>query len=371
MTTAPSMVLMNDFSRCEPALQSAQMAAIARVMESGWLVLGKELAAFEADWARTCGTARAIGVGNGLDAIEIMLRAYGIGQGDEVITTGMTAVATVLGIIRAGATPVLADICPISGLIDPASVERCITPNTRALLPVHLYGRLADIGSLQALAASAEIELFEDCAQSHLATPADSTGGARSIAAAYSFYPTKNLGALGDGGAIVTADQDLADRCARLRNYGQSKRYHHPDIGMNSRLDELQAAVLSVRLDYLQGWTARRQEIAARYTAGIRNPRIDLPPTARTGEHVYHLFVICCAERDDLQTHLAARNVQSLIHYPIPAHQQSSFADIARDPNGLPRTEEHAARCLSLPCHPYLLDDEIDCVIEAVNAFSG
>ena len=239
------MILMNDF-KAEPAeLREAMSAAAARVFASGWYVLGNELKAFEQAWAAACGTAFCLGVGNGMDAIELALRGLDIGPGDEVVTTPMTAFATVLAVLRAGATPVLADIEPDSGLLSPASVRRCLSPRTRAVLLVHLYGQMRDMPAWAALCGDAGIALIEDCAQAHLACWDGQPAGSLGVAGAYSFYPTKNLGAIGDGGALVTQSEPLAQRVGRLRNYGQSERYVHPELGMNSRLDELQAALLS------------------------------------------------------------------------------------------------------------------------------
>jgi dTDP-4-amino-4,6-dideoxygalactose transaminase len=361
---------MNDF-RAEPeALKARMREAASKVIDSGWYVLGNECKHFESAWARTCGTRHAIGVGNGMDAIELILRASGIGAGDEVITTPMTAFATVLAIIRAGARPVLADIQPGNALICPDSVARCLTARTRALVPVHLYGQLADVGRLRALCADHRLHLIEDCAQSHLAAQDGQVAGSFGVAGAYSFYPTKNLGAIGDAGAIVTSDDELAERAQRLRNYGQSQRYHHPDEGMNSRLDEMQAALLSVRLEWLSEFTARRRAIAARYRSGLTNPAIRLLDAPANAEaHVYHLFVVLCAERERLMAHLADRGVQSLIHYPVPVHHQPPCASVPRDPAGLTATEAHAKHCLTLPCHPQMTDEDVEQVVEACNDF--
>lgn len=364
------MILMNDFKVEPPALRDAMQAASARVFESGWYVLGRELENFEREWAAVCGVDRAVGVGNGMDAIEIALRALGIGPGDEVITTPMTAFATVLAILRAGATPVLADIDPDTALLSMVSAERCLTPRTRAVVLVHLYGQVRSMSDWAGWCAQRGIALVEDCAQAHLASQNGTVAGAFGAAGAYSFYPTKNLGAIGDGGMLVTRDEALAKRAATLRNYGQSVRYHHPELGLNSRLDEIQAAILSARLQWLAEFTQRRREIATAYRGGIRHPAVHLlaEPQAESA-HVYHLFVVCCDARDVLQAHLQAHGVQTLIHYPIPVHQQPPCLDIRRDPQGLGYSEYHAARCLSLPCHPQMSDVDTAAVIAAVNAF--
>ena len=364
------MILMNDFKAEPPALREAMQAAAARVFESGWYVLGRELEAFEREWAATCGVDHAVGVGNGMDAIEIALRALNIGPGDEVITTPMTAFATVLAILRAGATPVLADIDPDTALLSMASAERCLTPQTRAVVLVHLYGQVRNMRAWVDWCAQQGVALVEDCAQAHLAAQNGTTAGAFGAAGAYSFYPTKNLGAIGDGGMLVTRDEALAKRAATLRNYGQSVRYHHPELGLNSRLDEIQAAILSARLQWLAEFTQRRREIVEAYRVGIVHPDVRLlaAPEAESA-HVYHLFVVCCEARDALQAHLQAHGVQTLIHYPIPVHQQPPCLDMRRDPQGLGHSEYHAARCLSLPCHPQMSDVDTASVIAAVNAF--
>lgn len=363
------MILMNDFKAEPAALKAAELAAAQAVLESGWYVLGKQVAYFEAAWAAACGAPHAVGVGNGMDAIEIALRCLDIGPGDEVITTPMTAFATVLAVLRAGATPVLADIDG-NGLLDLASVARCLSPRSKAVLPVHLYGQIADMDAWTAFCAEHRLLLVEDCAQAHLAAWNGRRAGTFGQAGAYSFYPTKNLGAPGDAGALISTDAAVAERARVLRNYGQSERYHHPQLGMNSRLDEMQAAILNVRLRWLEEFTARRRAVAAAYQAGIANPLVrPLPAPAVAERHVHHLFVVLCDERERLQAHLQAAGVQSLIHYPVPVHRQPPCRDVRCDPQGLPQAERHAATCLSLPCHPALSDAEVAQVIKAVNAF--
>ncbi len=364
------MILMNDF-RAEPAeLREAMSAAAARVFASGWYVLGGEVKAFEQRWADACGTAHCAGVANGMDAIELALRGLDIGAGDEVITTPMTAFATVLAILRAGATPVLADIDADTGLLSQASVQRCLSTRTRAVVLVHLYGQLRDLPAWVDLCRDAGVHFIEDCAQSHLARWDGRTAGSFGVAGAYSFYPTKNLGAIGDGGALVTQSEALAKRVTCLRNYGQSERYVHPELGMNSRLDELQAALLSERMRWLDGFTERRRAIAQRYDAGIDNPSVRPLAQARQPQaHVHHLYVVLCDARAELARHLAERGIQSLIHYPIPVHRQARCGELRRDPSGLEAADAHAARCLSIPCHPQMSDSDVTQVVAAVNAF--
>jgi len=366
------MILMNDFKSEPVALRDAMSAAAARVFASGWYVLGPQVEAFERKWAAACGTNHAVGVANGMDAIELALRALDIGPGDEVITTPMTAFATALAIMRAGATPVLADIDPASGLLSVESARRCLSTRTRAIVLVHLYGQMRDLDAWVALCRQANVELIEDCAQSHLACWEGRVAGGFGIAGAYSFYPTKNLGAMGDGGALVTQSQALADRVRRLRNYGQSERYVHPELGMNSRLDELQAALLDVRLGWLDAFTERRRQIADRYDTEIRNAAITLlAPPQQALAHARHLYVLLCTDRQGLASHLQSRGVQTLIHYPVPIHRQAPCEHLRRDPEGLSHAEAHAGACLSLPCHPQMSDADVQTVIAAVNAYNG
>lgn len=364
------MILINDFKREPEALRLAEIAACERVLRSGWYILGPEVRTFEHRWAEYCGVPFAVGVANGMDAIEIGLRGLGIGAGDEVITTPMTAFATVLGIMRAGATPVLADIDAASGLLDMESVSRCITASTKAVMPVHLYGQLRGMNEWVSFCHTHGIRLVEDCAQAHGASEGGTPAGAFGEWGAFSFYPTKNLGAPGDGGALNTRREDVASLASCLRNYGQSERYHHPLAGLNSRLDEIHAAVLSARLAYLPDFTERRRDIAAAYEAGIQNARVRLLASATERDaHVHHLFVVCSPRRDALQKHLAEFGVQTLIHYPVPVHFQPPCRNLARDPRGLSVSERHASECLSLPCHPQMSDAEVNTVIDVVNAF--
>ena len=366
------MILMNDFKAEPEEIREAMLVAAKRVLDSGWFVLGKEVESFEHEWAAACGVAHGVGVGNGMDAIEIALRALDIGPGDEVITTSMTAFATVLAILRAGAIPVLADIEAETGLLCIDSVQRCISARTKAVVLVHLYGQVRNMDAWSALCNERNIVLIEDCAQAHLASWRGRMAGAFGRVGAYSFYPTKNLGAPGDGGMLVTQDDAIAKKSARLRNYGQSVRYRHPELGMNSRLDEIQAAMLSVRLKWLEEFTQRRREIADTYRIGIRQPLVTLlsAPQEATA-HAYHLFVVTCDAREQLQAYLQSCGIQALIHYPIPVHHQAPCLDVARDPNGLANTDRHANICLSLPCHPQMSADDVAAVIAAVNAFKG
>jgi dTDP-4-amino-4,6-dideoxygalactose transaminase len=364
------MISMNNFQAEPEELIQQEIAAVEKVIKSGWYILGDQVRNFELAWANRCRVNYAIGVGNGMDAIEIGLRALNIGFGDEVITTPMTAFATVLAIIRAGATPVLADIDPASALLDPVSVERCLSSRTRAILLVHLYGQVRNMDTWIALCNHADVQLLEDCAQSHLASWKNKVAGAFGAWGAYSFYPTKNLGTLGDGGAIITNSEEVANQSKILRNYGQSQRYHHSELGLNSRLDEMHAAILTTRLGWVDFFTARRNEIAKAYFDGIKNPLVQLLAEPMDSEnHVYHLFVILCKERDRLGSYLKEHGVDNLVHYPIPVHLQPPCRSIQRDPKGLVHAEFHAAQCLSIPCHPQMTDEDVSKVIEVINAF--
>ncbi len=364
------MIPMNDFAAEPEALIQAQLSATERVLRSGWYVLGHEVQHFEQRWADTCGLPYAIGVANGLEALEIGLMALHLQPGDEVITTPMSAFATVLSIIRTGLTPVFADIDPQTGLLDPVSVERCISPRTKAVLLVHLYGHIHQMDRWLDLCHAHNLLLLEDCAQAHLAQWQGHYGGSFGEWGAYSFYPTKNLGAIGDAGAIVTHQETIAQQAKILRNYGQTERYHHPEVGLNSRLDELQAALLDVRLNWLESFIQRRKEIAKTYYKHITNSAIQLldSPTD-PNNHSYHLFVLLTPHRDLLNQHLKANDIATLIHYPIPLHQQKPCLSMRADPQGLVHTEHHAQHCLSIPCHPQLTPSQLDHIIEVINEF--
>jgi dTDP-4-amino-4,6-dideoxygalactose transaminase len=338
-------------------------AAIRRVLDGGWFILGPEVEAFEREFAAASGAARAVGVNTGTDALMLILRALDIGTGDEVITTPITAAYTALAIRMAGATPVFADIDPDRATMDPAAVDAAITPRTRAIMPVHLYGQPADMTPLTAIAARRGLAVIEDCAQAHLATCNGRPVGTIGTAGAFSFYPTKNLGALGDGGAVVTNDAALADRIVRLRNGGQNERYHHVEAGVNSRLDELQAAILRARLPRLAAWTAARRRLASRYRITLTGADVAVPREYDAG-HVYHLFTIRSRHRDALQAALTSRGVGTLVHYPVAVHLQPAFADLPRAT--CPHAERLTAEILSLPLAPGLRDADVDEVAVAV-----
>lgn len=348
----------------------AVRAAIARVVDSGWFVLGPEVEQFEREFANACGAAHAIGVGTGTDAIALIIRALGVGAGDEVITTPLSAAYSALAIQMAGATPVFADIDLDRLTLDPVAVERAITPRTRAILPVHLYGQAADMAAMTAIATRHHLAIVEDCCQAHLATAEGRPVGSIGAAGAFSFYPTKNLGALGDGGAVVTNDAALAARVRRLRNGGQSRRYEHVEFGVNSRLDEMQAAILRARLPYLRGWTDTRRRLAGVYRAALADAAVIVPPEV-DGGHVYHLFVVRAgdepAARQRLQAHLESCGIETLVHYPVAIPSQLAFANLA--PVRCPQGDVACAQVLSLPLHPGLDDRTVRDVAAAVCAF--
>jgi dTDP-4-amino-4,6-dideoxygalactose transaminase len=337
--------------------------AVERVISRGWFVLGPELEAFETEFAAASGAARGVGVGTGTDAIALILRALGIGPGDEVVTTPLSAAYTALAVMMVGARPVFADIDPSRLTLDPEQVARAIGPRTRAILPVHLYGQAADMAALERLASRHGLALVEDCCQAHLGTAAGRPVGTIGVAGAFSFYPTKNLGALGDGGAVITNDQSLADRIKRLRNGGQVDRYRHDAFGVNSRLDEMQAAVLRARLPRLAVWTARRRALAAAYRSALASGPVDVPKEHDAG-HVYHLFAVRARGRDALQAQLAAGGIETLVHYPIPIPSQPAM--VGANPHDCPEAARACDEVLSLPLHPGLTDDEAAGVVTAL-----
>jgi len=355
------------FNALKPAEDAADVkAAIDRVLSSGWFVLGPEVEAFEAEFAAASKVPHAVGVGTGTDAITLILRALDIGPGDEVITTPLSAAYSALAIMMAGARPVFADIDPERLTLDPRNVEAAVTSRTRAIMPVHLYGQAAEMRPLEALASRHNLALVEDAAQAHLATSDGRPVGTIGIAAATSFYPTKNLGAAGDGGAVLTRDAQLAARVKRLRNGGQSSRYRHDEFGVNSRLDEMQAAILRARLHYLPAWTAKRRAIAARYRAALQGAHIGVPREFDAG-HVYHLFPVLTAERDRFQTHMNQRGVETLIHYPVAIPRQPAL--VTTSPAMCPIADQLCAQVVSLPMYPGLTDAAVAAVAESASTF--
>ncbi|MGI8785288.1 MAG: DegT/DnrJ/EryC1/StrS family aminotransferase [Acidobacteriota bacterium] len=342
-------------------------AAILRVLDGGRYILGEEVRAFEREFAAYVGVGHGIGVGSGTEALHVALTSCGIGPGDEVITVGHTAVATVAAIEMAGATPVLVDIEPEFYCMNPQAFAQAITAKTRAVLPVHLYGHPADLESIVAIAHSHGLRVIEDCSQAHGAVCAGRRVGAWGDVACFSFYPTKNLGALGDGGMVVTGNPELAERARLLREYGWKERYVSHLAGWNSRLDELQAAALRVKLSYLEGDNASRVRLAEFYTEALKGTVVTLPKTRAGTGHVYHLFVVRSEQRDRLQAFLADRGVGALVHFPVPVHLQPAYRNARH--GAMTETERAANQVLSLPLYPELSVDQLQQVVEAVRAF--
>jgi len=351
------------------ALEGEVRAAIDRVLERSWFVLGEECAGFEREFAAWVGTAHAVGMGSGTDAIHLALRAVGVGHGDEVITVANTCVPTISAIGASGATPVLMDAHPETLTLDPGRLAAALTARTRAIVPVHLYGHPCDMDPIMAFAAKHDIAVVEDCAQAHGARYKGRMCGTLGHLAAFSFYPSKNLGAYGDAGAVCTNDPALDAALRKLRNYGEETRYHHVVPGFNSRLDELQAAILRVKLPHVAAWNDQRRALAARYAEGLAGLALQLPPQAAWAESNHHLYPIRTRDRDALQAFLRERGVQSLMHYPVPVHRQPAYASLGYERGAFPVAETSCATVLSLPLYPELGEASQDEVIQATRAF--
>ncbi|OGX81668.1 DegT/DnrJ/EryC1/StrS family aminotransferase [Hymenobacter coccineus] len=351
-------------------LREEVLAAVARVYDSAWYVLGDEVAAFEREYAAFNQVPHAVGVANGLDALALALRALGVGPGDEVLVPSNTYIATWLAVTHVGARPVPVEPDPATSNLDPVRLVGALTPRTRAIMPVHLYGQACQMPEIMEVARQHGLHVVEDNAQAQGAAFNGQLTGSFGALNATSFYPGKNLGALGDAGALTTADADLAERVRTLRNYGSARKYHNDVVGYNSRLDELQAAVLRVKLGHLAAWTAQRRQLAAWYgqhLAGINGLR--LPAVAPGATHVYHLYVVHTSRRDALQQHLAARGIGTLIHYPVPPHRQPAYAGLGLAPGALPIAENLAATCLSLPLWPGMTEAQVAAVAAAIRQF--
>lgn len=351
-------------------LQSEIDAAIKRVLESGSYILGGEVAAFEQEYASYCGTDHCVGVGNGLDALHLALLAVGIGQSDEVIVPSNTFIATWLAVSHCGAIPVPVAPLETTYNIDPNRIEEAITPRTKAIIPVHLYGQPADLDPILKIAQKHGLKVIEDAAQAHGASYKNKRIGGHGDAVAWSFYPGKNLGALGDGGAVTTNDSDIANHIRLLRNYGSRSKYVNEIEGYNSRLDPIQAAVLRVKLKVLDAWNARRTRIAARYTGALAGTGLVLPSVPSWAEPVWHLYVVQNSRRDALQKTLSESGINTLIHYPIPPHLQQAYAGKKYIKDRFPLAERLANQVLSLPIGPQLDDRSIDAVINNLNDVS-
>ncbi|MFH1790724.1 MAG: DegT/DnrJ/EryC1/StrS family aminotransferase [Candidatus Omnitrophota bacterium] len=357
---------------CDPgreyrALSAGIDKAVKRALSSGHYILGREVKAFEEEFAAYLGISFGIGVASGTEALQVALLACGIGPGDEVVTTANAGVPTVAAIVLTGATPVFVDIDPVSYNMDASGIGARVSKKTKAIIPIHLYGQCADMRPILAAARKHGLRVIEDACQAHGAAYGNKKAGTIGDVGCFSFYPTKNLGAYGDGGMIVTGDKDLAGKAVKLRMYGEKERYNSVIMGLNSRLDEVQAAMLRFKLKRLSGLNRIRARIAAGYDKGITNPLVSKPVKMPYGSHVYHLYVIRCARRDLLRAHLASRGIGTSVHYPRPAYTQKAYRLLAR--GRLRYTEEYSKKVLSLPLYPELKDAEIRRVIRAVNDF--
>ncbi|WP_415393763.1 DegT/DnrJ/EryC1/StrS family aminotransferase [Paracoccus sp. SJTW-4] len=339
-------------------------AAVARVLDSGWYILGPEVEAFEAEWAAFCGADHAVGVANGLDALTLALRALDVGPGDEVIVPSNTYIATWLAVSAVGARIVPVEPDPATHNLDPGRIAEAITPATKVILPVHLYGQPVDLDPILTLARAHDIFVVEDAAQAHGAVYKGKRIGSHGDLVCWSFYPGKNLGAVGDAGAVTTNRTDLAERLQALRNYGSTQKYVNDEQGVNSRLDPIQAAVLRVKLTRLEEWTARRHAIAAIYTEGLADTGLILPHVPEWADPAWHLYVVRSPDRDELQARLTAAGIGSLIHYPIPPHMQTAYAGLGMDPDTMPLARQLASEVLSLPMGPHLSSDDARRVVE-------
>lgn len=355
-----------DLSPMHEACGADMRAAYERVLASGWFILGAEVEAFEHEFAAFCGTRHCVGTGNGLDALILILRAFGIGPGDEVVVPATTFIATWLAVSHVGATPVPVEPGEGSFNLAPELFEAAITPRTKAVIPVHLYGQVADMPAIGAIARRHGIKVIEDACQAHGARLHGRIAGGLGDAAAFSFYPGKNLGALGDGGAVTTQDPEVAERVRVLRNYGSRIKYHNDLKGVNSRLDELQAALLRAKLPHLARWNAARARIAAAYLEGLGDTGLGLPAVPPGHEPVWHLFVVRHPARDTLRARLEAAGIGSAIHYPVPPHLQPAYADLGHRAGDFPRSERIHREVLSLPLYPGMTDAGIRHVIDTV-----
>ena len=363
------MIEFLNLRRVNAVHRTALRAAVDRVIDSGWYILGEETSGFEAEFAEYCGVRHCIGVANGLDALALILKASNIGPGDEVIVPANTFIATWLAVTQVGAIPIAVDPVAETCNIDPQAAEKAITPRTRAIMPVHLYGQAADMSRIGEIAARHGLLVVEDAAQAHGARYRGRRVGGLGTAAAFSFYPGKNLGALGDGGAVTTDDDALADRIRTLRNYGSKQKYRHEVAGVNSRLDEIQAAMLRVKLGSLDAENEVRRSHAQTYLAGLADAAIGLPVVAPEAEAVWHLFVVRHPRRDEIQRQLAARGVGTMIHYPLACHRQPPYASRAWPP--LPVSERLQDEVLSLPISPVHELTEIETVIAVLREIVG
>jgi dTDP-4-amino-4,6-dideoxygalactose transaminase len=360
-----------DLKKQYAPLKTQIMAGIENVFEGMQLFLGENVRALEHEFANYCGAAHGIGISDGTAALHIILRAMGIGAGDEVITISHTFIATIEAIVLTGAKPVFVDIDPKTYLMDVSKVEAKITPQTRAILPVHLYGQTADMEPILDIARHHNLKVIEDTCQAHGASYRGKRSGNLGDAAAFSFYYSKNLGGYGEGGFITTNDDELATKIRMIRDHGSERRYYHDLIGLNGRLDEVQAVILRTKLPHLEEWNNLRRQHAIQYCTLLKNTPIVTPVESSDNRHIYHLFVISAPKRDELQTHLKSRGIASGIHYPVPVHQQASMSYLGYKAGDLPVTEYVVGEILSLPMYAELSEAEIETVSQAINEFYG
>ncbi len=366
----PSPVPFVDLRAQYASIREEVHQAMDRVLQRTDFILGQDVEAFEEEFAAYCGARYGIGVDSGTSALELILRAYDLGPGDEIIAPANTFIATVLAISYVGATPILVDADPHTLSMDPALVEAAITPRTKAIMPVHLYGHPADMDAIMAIADRHDLVVIEDASQAHGARYKGQRVGSLGHAAAFSLYPAKNLGAYGDAGILVTDDAQIADTLRMLRNYGQRVKYHHDLVGYNRRLDTLHAAVLRVKLRHLDDWSAARRSHAARYSQLLADvPGVTLPGQAQDVEPVFHLYVIQVEQRDELRAFLAEQGIATGIHYPVPIHLQPAYRHLGYQEGDFPVTEASARHMLSLPMYPELPDEAIQRVVQAIRAF--
>ncbi len=364
------MIPFVDLKREYSEMSEEITQATERVLKSGWFILGEEVERFEDEFSKYIGMKYAVGVNSGSDALYLALRALGIGKGDEVITVSHTFISTVDAVVRNGAKPVFVDIDPVIYCIDVTKIEQLITKRTKAILPVHLYGHPADMQPVMEIARKYKLTVIEDACQAHGAEYKGNKVGSIGDIGCFSFYPVKNLGSCGDGGIAVTADKELATKLRMLRNYGQSRKYYHDFVGVNSRLDEIQAAILRMKLKRLDEWNERRRSVAKLYRELLGDSSVIIPGEKEYAKHVYHLYVIGCKERDKLQQRLSRSGIQTQIHYPVPVHSQKAYLGLTTDVN-LPVTERICHQILSLPIHPFLHKDEILTIVESVRNALG
>ena len=357
----------SNFRKMHAPMEQALLQCFRDIYDSQWFIQGEKLHRFEEEFAAYCGTKYCVGTGNGLDALQLMLRAYGIGEGDEIIVPSNTFIATALAVSYTGATPVFVEPKWETLELNPERLEGKITEHTKGIIAVHLYGRLAEMDKILEIAKRHKLLVFEDAAQAHGAEYKGVKAGAFGNAAAFSFYPGKNLGAFGDAGAVVTNDREIAEKVRALGNYGSYQKYKHEFKGMNSRMDEIQAAILSVKLKSLDQWTEERKRIAEYYYANICNKWIELPQ--KTEQNVYHIFPVFCEKREELQQYLADRGIHTLIHYPTPMHLQGAYKDMGYFSGDFPIAEKICARELSIPLYPGLTEQEIRYIVDTMNAF--